>query len=161
LFFWFILWSFFLVPSFTTLGGAFINGVCQVSALCVKWPKCCLGTHFATKNLLFRLETTQSELRLVFKTKIIIYILKNRTWNWILDFICVEWELELEPRYISPKKKPKTRTDGYHNTFIILTIIKLFSINAVFFSKLVVHDTRSSRNYIVVYCTWLFCLFQV
>jgi len=39
----------------------------------------------------------------------------------------------------------------YHSPFIILAIIKLFSLNAFSFSKLVVHNARSSRNNIVVH----------
>jgi hypothetical protein len=41
----------------------------------------------------------------------------------------------------------------YHSSFSILAIIKLLSLNALSFSKLVVHNSRSSRNNIVVYCT--------
>ncbi len=55
------------------------------------------------------------------------------------------------------KRQPIER---YHNTFIILAILKLISINADFFSKLAVHNVRSSQDYIVVYCTWVFHLFQ-
>jgi hypothetical protein len=41
----------------------------------------------------------------------------------------------------------------YHSLFIIPAIIKLFSLNAFSFAKLVVHNSRSSRNNIVVYYT--------
>jgi hypothetical protein len=44
----------------------------------------------------------------------------------------------------------------YRNTFAILAIIKLFSINAFFFSKLIVHNVGTSQNYIVVYYAWSF-----
>ncbi len=30
----------------------------------------------------------------------------------------------------------------------------------IFFSKLAFHNVRSSKDYVVVYCTWVFCLFQ-
>jgi hypothetical protein len=30
----------------------------------------------------------------------------------------------------------------------------------IFFSKLAVHNVKSSKDYIVVYRTWVFCLFQ-
>jgi hypothetical protein len=42
---------------------------------------------------------------------------------------------------------PETK---YHSTFTILAIIKLFSINADFFSKLAVHNVESFRNYIKI-----------
>jgi hypothetical protein len=46
-------------------------------------------------------------------------------------------------------------------TFTILAIIKLFSLNFDFKKKLVVHSAKSSRNFIVVYCAWLFHLLYV
>jgi hypothetical protein len=52
-------------------------------------------------------------------------------------------------------------TEYPNNTFTIPAIIKLSSINAEFFTKLVVHNAKSCRSYGVVQCTWLFCLLPV